>query len=155
MARKRFGVVPRATVERRTFREVVYDSRLECSRAWQHAAIEQGGHLWTPHPKFALGCPENTYTADFRAWEPDDPRLYVRSPSKGWPALGIMIPVPDGWVEEVKGPVKAGVDRLKKLWRQYGPVTLVILSAVGRDHGLKQQWAREIIVPIKGDGGGT
>ena len=144
--RKRYGVIQRSSVKRRTFSGIAYDSLLECCRARQLAVQEPTGLQWEAHPKFTLGCPENTYTADFRVWSADDPRLFVRVPASGWPASGRMIDVPEGWAEEVKGPVTEGVERLKTLWRAHGPVPLVILTRTG-GNGLQTRWSRAVIIP--------
>jgi hypothetical protein len=146
--RKRYGVVKRSSPERRTFQGVVYDSLLEMHRAWQLRTMQVGtlereGLTWEPHPKFTLGCPENTYTADFRVWTPDHPHLC-------WIQRGRrrIVDTPDGYVEEVKGPVRTGIGRLKKLWKAYGPVPLVLLTW---EHGtgLGTTWARTVILPAK------
>ena len=147
MKRKRYGVVQRSSPERRTFRGVVYDSRLDCSRAMQHAAQEPTGLIWTYHPRFTLGCPENIYTADFLVKTPEFPCLLWEPTFKGSASYTDWIPIPDGYVEEVKGPVRTGVGRLRKLWRTYGKVPLVILTGVGNASGLKQQWRREVVIP--------
>lgn len=150
--RKRFGVVKRSAPERRTFDGVVYDSLLECSRAQQLAALESTGLTWEPHPEFTLGCPENTYTADFRAFTPDDQSYYWNEENLRSGCRTRSVLIPNGWVEEVKGPVKTGVGRLKKLWKAYGTVPLVILTAVGKSAG-SQQWNREVILPCKKEDG--
>lgn len=153
--RKRYGVVKRSPPERRTFQGVVYDSLLEMHRAWQLATMEGGGLTWEPHPTFVL-CREDeppgiirlsTYTADFGARTPDEPHLFWYAPTKRDPARVLCVDVPDGWVEEVKGPVRTGIRRLVARWKAYGKVPLVILTATS-GHGLHVQWKRTVVVPV-------
>ena len=144
--KKRHGIFKRSSPERRTFRDVVYDSLLEYCRAKQLAMNETIGLTWQPHPQFILGCPENTYAADFRVRTPDTPVLYWTVANRLGGVRARSIPVPDGWIEEVKGPVRAGVGRLKRLWKAYGTLPLVILTHDGGS-GLQTRWTRSVVVP--------
>lgn len=85
-----------------------YASKAEAFRAQQLDTQIKLGIVdwWIGQPKFRLGCPENVYVADF---------LVVTD--KGVHA------------EDVKGVVTAKFKYDVKLWRQYGPCNLWVVSA--------------------------
>ena len=147
MSRYRYGVVKRSSPERRTFRGYVFDSLLEHSRAQQLAVGEADGYEWAYHPMYFLGCPENKYKADFKVKHPRLRYIEVHCPTRKNPTRRIRIDGCNEWVEEIKGPVRTGIGRLKELWKKYGPVPLIIHTGVGRATGLKQQWRRELVIP--------
>lgn len=72
---------------------------------------------WEPQPRFHLGCPENTYVADFAILDADG--NVVR-------------------VHEVKGHRTAKFKHDMKLWKAYGPCPLHIFEK-GR--------LKEVVVP--------
>jgi hypothetical protein len=119
--------------------------------AMQFAAQESSGLLWERHPVYYLGCKENAYCADFRVWTPEIPTYDYSVLSQKNDSLRRTVPIPDGFVVEVKGPVQTGVWRRMMLWKAHGPagIPLVIMTAAGGTpiDGLKQRWTRRVIVP--------
>jgi hypothetical protein len=63
---------------------------------------------WLPQPKFRLGCPENSYRADF-----------------------LVVGRDRVWAEDVKGHITPKFARDKKLWKRYGPCALCIIRSNG------------------------
>lgn len=100
---------------------VRYASQAEAIRGQQLAAQLRLGLIreLELQPRFALGCPENVYVADFRVV---DDRGRVR-------------------VEDVKGFETPAFRRNKRLWRKYGPHPLHVLTRQRRG----DQWRVEII----------
>jgi hypothetical protein len=116
--RHKYGVSPKAD---RTMDGITYASKAEMIRAYElKLAARTFGWIIIQQPKFHLGCPENTYVADFQVQD------------------GSYI-----WVEDVKGVTTAKFRHDVKLWRAYGPYPLRILK---RTHN---GWTTETIEPIK------
>lgn len=84
-----------------------YNGRSYASKAEAHHAYLLDLHKikWTPQPRFHLGCPENTYVADFAILDDDDNLAEVH---------------------EVKGRRTAKFNHDMRLWEQYGPCLLRI-----------------------------
>ncbi len=102
--RHKFNVAPK---EYRTWRDKVYDSKAEMQYAQLLDLLLKDGTLVEvrQQPCFHLGCPENTYIADF---------LVV--PAKGLPH-----------VIDVKGMETDKFKHDKKLWKVYGEMQLIIV----------------------------
>lgn len=132
MSYNKFRVAPKAD---RTFNGKVYASKAEAQRARELKVwCETEGTTVTPQPRFHLGCPENTYVADFHCrTAPGDTALLVTFDGKEHRLTE--------WVEDVKGVETAKFKRDVKLWRAYGPCVLVILKRRGNT------WKREYVVP--------
>lgn len=85
----------------------IYASNAEMVRATQLRMLVRAGKIncLKRQPRFHLGCPENTYVADFEYFE-------------------------DGrrWVEDVKGFKTQKFRRDLRLWRRYGPCPLKLLT---------------------------
>ncbi len=97
---------------RTEYRGVKYDSKAEAERAEQLDYLKRCAYVkwWIGQPKFHLGCPENVYVADFF----------------------VMTAIPaHHYVEDVKGFWTKKFKHDVKLWRQYGPCDLHIIS--GKD----------------------
>ena len=106
--RHKYNVAPK---EYRTWRDKVYASKAEMQYAQLLDLLMQDGTIVEirEQPRFHLGCPENTYIADF---------LVV--PAKGLPH-----------VIDVKGMETAKFRRDKKLWKVYGEMQLIIVKQRG------------------------
>lgn len=96
--RNKFGAV------RTEYNGRTYASKAEADHA---AKLDACGIRWKPQPRFHLGCPENTYVADF-AIENEDGKLTE--------------------VHEVKGRRTAKFNHDVRLWRRYGPCPLLIFT---------------------------
>lgn len=90
-----------------------YASKAEARRAHELDLLLKAGVIleWVPQPRFHLGCPENTYVADFDVVAADGGR----------------------WVEDVKGCETAKFRHDKKLWRKYGPCPLHVIKGKHRE----------------------
>lgn len=94
--RNKFGAV------RTEYNGRSYASKAEAAHA---AHLDRCQALWKPQPRFHLGCPENTYVADFAILDSNDNMIEVH---------------------EVKGRRTAKFNHDVKLWKQYGPCPLII-----------------------------
>lgn len=119
IARKnKYRVAPKAA---RTFGNITFASKAEMQRYVELKLLHDFGDVvsLTLQPRFHLGCPENTYIADFRVRQEDGAE----------------------WVEDVKGFKTQKFRRDMKLWRRYGDVPLRVLTRRGT------KWSVEIIEP--------
>lgn len=127
--KKRHGIFKRSKPENRTFRGIIFDSILDRNRAVELAARESEGLRWEPYPEFVLGVPARRRKLDFHVWTPAHPYLQwvTEHTIHGQPhSRAHCIEIPNGYVEEIKGPVQTGVRLLVSLWKACGPVPLVI-----------------------------
>ena len=99
--RNKYGAV------RTEYNGVTYASKAEAARAAALDLLKAGGEVVSieRQPRYALGCPENVYVADF----------LVRD------RHGKV------WTEDVKGVETSKFRRDMKLWRVYGPHPLHII----------------------------
>lgn len=103
MRRNKYNVSPPG---QRTFKGVVYDSKAEMTRACELDLLHRDGRVvvWSRQPSFHLG--DIVYRADFLV---------------SWSDGAIC-------VEEVKGVETRAFKERKRLWQQFGPLPLKILS---------------------------
>ena len=115
--------VPVVSKERRTFNGVVYASGAEAKRAFEHYyLLKSNGRIVYRQVEFQLG-PDHTYIADFYVDE--------RGRKPG-----------EQWAEEIKGYTgERRFAKIKKLWRKYGTMPLVVLTPI------RGGWKREVIYP--------
>ena len=102
--------VNRSPAEDRTFDGVVYDSKAECKRAGELAALVQAGvHRKVERQvKFQLG-PDFATKVDFVVTT----------------TIGLR------WVEEVKGFEKPRFRDVRRLWKKYGPMPMLVMVPKG------------------------
>lgn len=94
----------------RTFRGILYASRIECLRAIEHDALSRSSkydYWWTRQVPFWLGAGGFKYIADFLVWNPVDGGL---------------------WAEDVKGAKTDRYNDIMKMWAAYGELPLRILG---------------------------
>lgn len=108
-----------APAERRTYDGIVYHSLAEARRAQQLDWMLRGGAIrsWERQQKYHLGTVHNVYIVDFVVGGLDG----------------------SSWAEDVKGCRTKDFVRNVKLWRDFGPFPLHILTASGRS------WRTEIV----------
>ncbi len=96
-----------------------YDSRAEAARSTQLDLLWRAGHIqrYRHQPTYHLGCPENTYRADFEVVDANG----------------------EVHAEDVKGFRTQKCRRDIRLWRRYGPCPLYLLTR--KNH----RWITEII----------
>ena len=99
--RSKFGNV------RTEYKGETYDSKAEADRAKELDLLKAVGQVWCWYrqPVFHLGCPENTYRADF-----------------------LVIDKEGVHVEDVKGVSTAKFNHDRRLWMQYGPCPLWVIK---------------------------
>lgn len=127
MSFNRFKRGPRIKVSPRE--ERTYNGELFASKAEMHyyrdvlTVLQRNGFINNLHrqPKFALGCPENVYRADFGFYD---------------------ITFGKNVVVDVKGMTTAAFARHRRLWSIYGPCPLHIVKRSG-----KKFKTVEIVVP--------
>jgi hypothetical protein len=109
--RHKFKVAP---ANERTWNGRVYASKAEMLYAQLLADWEYLGSVawWLEQPLFRLGCPENTYRPDFLVcWRETDGSEWCQA-------------------VDVKGVMTASFKKNVKLWRQYAPMSLKIVTRV-------------------------
>lgn len=120
--RSKYGV---AHADDRTFDGRKYASKAQMLRAvdwYTNVRIFRDKYIVAEEPSFLLGCSINVYKPD-------------------WLIVDLGSAPRKVWAEEVKGLATAKFRRDVKLWRQYGPCPLHILTRDGAT------WKTEIIQP--------
>lgn len=99
----KYGIAP---PDERIYDDVLYDSKLEVKRAIELDLLLRSGAItgWQRQVRFELG-PDFATVVDF-----------------------VVTNAKTTWVEEVKGFETPDFKRIKKLWRRYGPIPLLVYT---------------------------